>query len=292
MRITVLVDNAASPARQELRAEHGLSLLLEAEGVQILFDAGASPRFLDNARLLGLDLGGVEAAVLSHGHYDHGGGFAAFAAVNTTARIFIGPGALDEHFLRVAGPLRRSVGVPGQVRMALGSRVDVVTARAEIAKDVFLLPCGRRGGGELPGGGASTPGTAGRASFLRRTPEGIRPDDFSHELMLAAVDRGELVVFTGCSHSGIMEMIAAARAAFPGLPVRAVIGGFHLTNPATRKLTGTPESVAAMGRALADDPSVRRVFSGHCTGDAAFDLLKREMGGKLEKLETGMRIEL
>jgi 7,8-dihydropterin-6-yl-methyl-4-(beta-D-ribofuranosyl)aminobenzene 5'-phosphate synthase len=110
--------------------------------------------------------------------------------------------------------------------------------------------------------------------------------------MLAAVVRGELVVITGCSHSGIREMIGAARATFPGMPVRAVIGGLHLTNPATRKLTGTPESVTGIGRALAQDTAVHKVYSGHCTGDLAFDLLKREMGGKLEKLETGLRIEL
>ena len=291
MRITVLVDNTASASRPDLRAEHGLSLLIEAEGATILFDAGASPRFLDNARLLGLDLGSVEAAVLSHGHYDHGGGFAAFAAMNHTARIHVGPGAFEEHFLKVAGPFRRSIGVQAQVRNALGSRVEVVSASTEIANGVFLLPCGRRDGREPPESGTSMHGEASPQPFLRKTPGGIMTDDFSHELMLAAVDRGELVVITGCSHSGIMEMIAAARAAFPGLPVRAVIGGFHLANPATRKLTGTPESVAAMGRALANDPSVRRVFSGHCTGDAAFDLLKREMGGKLWKLETGMRIE-
>jgi len=178
------------------------------------------------------------------------------------------------------------------VRNALGSRVEVVSASTEIAKGVFLLPCGRREGGEPPEAGTSMHGEASTHAFLRKTPGGIRTDDFSHELMLAAVDRGELVVITGCSHSGIMEMIAAACAAFPGLPVRAVIGGFHLTNPATRRLTAPPGSVSAKGRALAGDPLVRQVFSGHCTGDEAYDLLKREMGGKLGKLETGMRIEL
>jgi 7,8-dihydropterin-6-yl-methyl-4-(beta-D-ribofuranosyl)aminobenzene 5'-phosphate synthase len=278
MKITVLVDNTASAARQDLAAEHGLSLLLQGAGACILFDAGASPRFLDNARLLGLDMAGVEAAVLSHGHYDHGGGLAAFAAANTKARIYVGRGALEQHFLRVAGPFRRSVGVPGPVLAALGGRTEVVSDRTEIAEGVFLLPCGRS--------------PSRTSAFLRKTPAGIMPDDFSHELMLAAVDRGELAVFTGCSHSGIMEMIGVARATFPGMPVRAVIGGLHLTNPATRKLIGTTESVTGIGRTLAEDTEVRKVYSGHCTGDAAFDLLKREMGGKLEKLQTGMRIEL
>ena len=74
MRITALVENTS--ARPELIAEHALSLYIESNGYKILFDMGASDAFVQNAKVLGIDLNTVDFAVLSHGHYDHGGGMA------------------------------------------------------------------------------------------------------------------------------------------------------------------------------------------------------------------------
>ena len=75
MRITVLIENSAP---EGLVAEHGLSFYLEYRGGRYLLDAGESGAFLLNAQRLGVDLSRVEAAALSHGHYDHGDGFTAF----------------------------------------------------------------------------------------------------------------------------------------------------------------------------------------------------------------------
>ena len=84
MRITVLIENSAP---EGLVAEHGLSFYLEYRGGRYLLDAGESGAFLLNAQRLGVDLSRVEAAALSHGHYDHGDGFTAFFRVNRTAQI-------------------------------------------------------------------------------------------------------------------------------------------------------------------------------------------------------------
>lgn len=118
----------------------------------------------------------------------------------------------------------------------------------------------------------------------------MQNDDFAHEVMLAIVEKDGLVLFTGCSHNGILNMIDAARKAFPAEMIKAVIGGFHLTNPVTRRLAEKQDSITAMGRTLAGNAAVRRVFSGHCTGKAAFEMLKHEMGEKLDQLEVGMQI--
>ena len=83
MKLTTLIENTTlSPA---LTAEHGLSLYIETRGHKILFDMGQSPAFAENAETLGVDLSEIDLAILSHGHYDHGGGLATFLELNSTA---------------------------------------------------------------------------------------------------------------------------------------------------------------------------------------------------------------
>ncbi|MBR5633360.1 MAG: MBL fold metallo-hydrolase, partial [Clostridia bacterium] len=80
MKIVCLAENTTS--RDDVGAEHGLSLYVEAAGKKILFDMGQTDLFMKNAEKLGVDLSKVDVAVLSHGHYDHGGGLSAFLKVN------------------------------------------------------------------------------------------------------------------------------------------------------------------------------------------------------------------
>ena len=84
-RITALAEN--SVYGKGLQGEHGLSLLVEADGHKVLFDTGASDLFIRNAHLLGVDLADVEYVVLSHGHRDHTGGVHPFFAVNPRATV-------------------------------------------------------------------------------------------------------------------------------------------------------------------------------------------------------------
>ena len=79
MKIVTLIENTA--CRDDVRPEHGLSLYIETGRHKILFDAGQTDRFAENARALGVDLSQVDIAILSHGHYDHGGGLMRFQAL-------------------------------------------------------------------------------------------------------------------------------------------------------------------------------------------------------------------
>ena len=115
MKITVLVENTISEnpnvKNLSLQAEHGLSLHIQTEfdskkNYQILFDMGQSNLFQKNANLLGVNLESVDFAVLSHGHYDHGGlsssdsaqnGLFAFSKINQTSPIYINQNAFSQN---------------------------------------------------------------------------------------------------------------------------------------------------------------------------------------------------
>ena len=101
MRITVVIDNNLPQAdafrRQSggetpscaLKAEHGLCLFVETGNDKFFFDLGQTDLFLANAASLGIDVAAVDFAIVSHGHYDHGGGIAAFLAANSHAPVFL-----------------------------------------------------------------------------------------------------------------------------------------------------------------------------------------------------------
>jgi 7,8-dihydropterin-6-yl-methyl-4-(beta-D-ribofuranosyl)aminobenzene 5'-phosphate synthase len=123
-------------------------------------------------------------------------------------------------------------------------------------------------------------------------PDGWEQDPFDHELVMVIRDQGGLVVFTGCSHNGVLNMVAAARERFPGEPVRAVLGGFHLIGiPILPTMAASRAEVEAIGRQLLDW-SVGRVLTGHCTGARGYGVLAEVMGPTLQPLATGGVVEV
>ena len=96
MKITVLVENTSS--NQKLNVEHGLSLYIETDKHHILFDAGDSNLFIENAKKLKIDLSLVDIFILSHGHHDHGGGLNDFLEINDKATIYVQKDAFNPHY--------------------------------------------------------------------------------------------------------------------------------------------------------------------------------------------------
>ena len=95
--ITLMEDTACAP---DFACEHGLSFYIEANGKKLLFDMGQTGLFLQNAAACGVQLDEVDTAFISHGHYDHGGGLAAFLGVNDHAPVYLHEKAFEPHFSR------------------------------------------------------------------------------------------------------------------------------------------------------------------------------------------------
>ena len=121
VRILVLTEN--NVAVDALLPEHGLSLWIEVDDRRILFDTGQGPALEHNARALGLDLSDATDVVLSHGHYDHGGGLAHALRVNREARVFAHPGCTIRRYSHKSDAEIRSIGLDADT-------VDCLRARA------------------------------------------------------------------------------------------------------------------------------------------------------------------
>ena len=281
MKITVLMENRPSETDGRLAFEWGLSLHVALEGRTVLFDTGASGRFVENAERLSVDLAAVDAAVLSHHHFDHGGGLRRFLTLNSRAKVSLGEPPEGECYVKIYGVVKKYAGLDRALAGDFPGRFELVCRPAEILPGVFLIP-------HI---GGTHPRPAGnRHLFVKRGGAFVR-DAFAHELVMAIKENGKLVVFTGCSHSGVLNMVDAVAQSFEGVPIQAVIGGFHLTGlPPFHGIAGSREEVREIAAALLDYP-VERVYTGHCTGDKAFSVLQSVMGERIVDLRTGSRIE-
>jgi 7,8-dihydropterin-6-yl-methyl-4-(beta-D-ribofuranosyl)aminobenzene 5'-phosphate synthase len=120
----------------------------------------------------------------------------------------------------------------------------------------------------------------------------LSPDEFSHEIVMAIKENGKLVIFTGCSHNGILNMIDTVAREFEGVPIKAVIGGFHLVaSPPFNLMAGKRKDVENIGKSVLNYP-VEVTYTGHCTGKKAFSVLKSVMGDRIKDMQTGSSFDI
>jgi 7,8-dihydropterin-6-yl-methyl-4-(beta-D-ribofuranosyl)aminobenzene 5'-phosphate synthase len=262
VRIVTLLENSA--CREDLSCEHGLSLYIETCGKKILFDAGQSGTFACNAEKLGIDLAGVELAVLSHGHYDHGGGLAEFLKINQTAPVYLHRDAFDPHY----NGTRKYIGLDPALRES--DRLIFVDGKVKLAPGITL-----HGEGIENLSQAIEP-----YGLTRKAGEAYLPEDFRHEQYLLVEENGKKICISGCSHRGVVNI---ARHFRPDV----LVGGFHF-----QKLDPDGAGAEVLTRAAEELLSLDCVYyTGHCTGRAQFDFLKQIMGDRLHRISTGAEIQ-
>ena len=259
MKITTLIENTTcSP---DLTAEHGLSLFVETKTRTFLFDAGQTTAFADNARKLGVDLGAADFAVLSHGHYDHGGGLLRFLERNRRAKVYVNQNAFGCH----CNGTGKYIGLDGRLRTS--DRLVLTGDSCTIAPGLTLFTCNDR----------ERPVPTDPFGLTERVGEFFLPDDFLHEHYLLIEEDGKRVLLSGCSHKGILNILEWFR---PDV----LIGGFHF-----KQLPPDSEQLRRYGEALAKYDTV--FYTGHCTGQDQYAVLKTILGDRLHAITTGMVLE-
>lgn len=269
MKVTVLIENTAP---EGLVAEWGLSLHIEFQGRRYLLDAGGSDAFVQNAKALGVDLGNVDAAVLSHAHFDHSGGLDAFCSLNDRAPIYI-RSSVRENCYSWHRRFPKYIGVQRGMLKKHAQRLVRVDGDHELAHDVMLVPHKAEG--------LRDKGKA--AQMYVRRGLWLVPDSFVHEQSLVFETGQGLVIFSSCSHSGI-DSIDEIVHTYPGRSVCAMIGGFHLVRTPPREVRLLAQRLKTMG--------APKLYTGHCTGTQAMEILQEQLPGQVHAMTTGMTFEI
>lgn len=246
MNVHVLVENNEGPGYE---AEHGLSLFLEIGELNILFDTGQSALFIKNAVKMGIDVNKAHFVVLSHGHYDHGNGLSYLINKELVCHV----GCFVRRF-RIKDD--SDIGLPISLQEAQDRfLLRMSDAPTELYKDVFFM-------GGIPRQFAFE--EPGAFSYLNNGKLDPILDDSA---LVVKTEKGNVII-TGCSHSGICNIVKRAMDITGDVRTYAIIGGLHLKENNTQ-LMETIKYLNGLG--------VKKMYPIHCTKKIVVDRIKSMM---------------
>lgn len=271
MKITVLNENTVY--KKEYKSEHGLSLLIESGDRHILFDTGQSGLFLENAKIAQTDLSTVDAVVLSHGHYDHTGGFPYFENERQVS-VYLQKNALrkkvsykkdeDNYYFNGIPWLEEITAQEPLAKLTLLNDEIV-----EIFPNIYLIS-------KIP---YVTEFEHFNPKFFIETEEGYVQDDMSDEQILVVVEGNTMHIIAGCSHPGIINCIYEAKRHFPDKHIGVIVAGMHLVDAGEYRRQKTIEALLQENFEL--------LVPMHCTGMYSIVQLKMAFEDRCKIVSTG-----
>lgn len=285
------VYDAFGKENKGLKQDFGFSTVIDYKGKMILFDSGTDGRIFErNLKSLKIDPRKIDIAIVSHGHYDHIGGFDYLLSVNPKVKIyapadFFSLGAPIKFPFRetepaVAKTLPKEMQyfggesvIEGMVTVPTGkfwkSNVEFVTEAKEVLPGVTIIPTTSK-----------LMGTFIKYPPFEENPQFIGMPELSLPL---ATEKGEIVI-SGCSHSTIETIIQETRKVRKG-KIYLALGGFHLI-PYKR------EYIEGLAKRMKDEYEVESVAPTHCTGHLGFSIFKQVFGDKYRFFGLGEKLSL
>jgi 7,8-dihydropterin-6-yl-methyl-4-(beta-D-ribofuranosyl)aminobenzene 5'-phosphate synthase len=269
-----------------LLAEHGLSLLVTVyqgeDKHTILFDTGYTKvGVLHNMEQLGVNIGEIEAIVLSHGHMDHTGTlYGILDKISRTIPLVLHPGIFQHPRYTRRPDGVKSIWPRTVVKSDLeGKNVDIIESKTPVclADDMIMVT------GEVE---RTTSFEKGMPNALMEQNGELVHDPIMDDQSIAMKLKGKgLVVVSGCAHAGIVNTLMFAQKATGEQKIHAVLGGFHLSGPFFEKFHDP--TVDALKKI---DPDV--LIPMHCTGWKAIQRFQKEFPESFVLNSVGSKVML
>ncbi|MGM9927085.1 MAG: MBL fold metallo-hydrolase [Bacillus sp. (in: firmicutes)] len=255
--------------------EHGLSFYIETKNHKLLVDSGATDMFIHNADMLGVDLTQVDTFILSHGHYDHAGGLTAFAKITPDAKIYLKDSAGGDYY-HLLPESEKYIGIDKKI-LELPQLIKV-KGNMQIDDELFLFSNFKE---------QRYPAWSNK-ELKQKVGDTFLQDDFAHEQCLVISQGEQHILMSGCAHNGILSILDSYLELFRAYP-DTVISGFHMM----KKSDYTKEEEECIRQTARELIKTKALFyTGHCTGQKAFSIMKEMMGEQLQEFHSGSELEM
>jgi 7,8-dihydropterin-6-yl-methyl-4-(beta-D-ribofuranosyl)aminobenzene 5'-phosphate synthase len=275
-KITTLIENNTDD-NNSLINEHGLSLYIEINELKLLVDTGESGDFIKNAEKLNLNLDDLDYVLLSHGHYDHTGGFKKLVENKTSSfKLIVGERFFCDKYKLTEDKSYRFNGNSFNKEYVDKNNISIKKMNEDIFyinENIMVISNFER----------SNDYECLNENFHIREDGGYILDDFSDEIALVIKSEKGLVVILGCSHFGVCNILETIIKR-TGLPIYGVIGGIHLVGADNKRIEKTLNYF--------QENNINILALSHCTGEKAIEEIKERLGEKYLYNNTGNIIEI
>lgn len=276
MKINCLIEDTQT--NHQFGSEHGVSFYIETKKHNVLFDVGQSSLFISNAKQFGIDLSKVDTVVISHGHYDHGGGLEDFMRINKKAKIYVQESVFDSFYSMRKPEIYTYIGLDH--KLIDSNRFIKLKGDFKIDDQLFIMA-------EVKGN-IFFPNS--NHTMYKIIDDQYVLDDFKHEQNLIINENHKVALFAGCGHKGIINIINQSQKLIGQNQLSHVFGGFHLKSrfKAFEESSENIDDIAMIMK----NKHIDKYYTGHCTGLAAYDQMKRTLGDRLNQFHPGDIIEV
>lgn len=258
--ITLCENTAGKPG---FMAEWGLSILVQVDGVTVLFDTGGSFAAVRNADKLGVEFPAIDKIVLSHAHADHTGGLREVLRRTGHKEIIAHPAIWELKYTKRPYEKKEAfIGVPfaRQELELLGASFTLTRDPTQISDTIVTT-------GEIA---TITDFEGIEPIFYVKEDGSLRHDPIPDDLALIVKTEKGLVIILGCGHRGIINTICHAQKITGDERVHTVVGGTHLFPKTDEQIEKTIVALKEIG--------VQKIGVSHCTGFYASTRLAQAFG--------------